>query len=68
MEFLNGGDLHFHIKASGLFEEKRACFYAAEIGLGLQFLHEHSMSRVDDVIFNDVINLLIFPQKLSIEI
>ncbi|KAI1888070.1 hypothetical protein AGOR_G00181260 [Albula goreensis] len=39
MEYLNGGDLMFHIQRCRTFDLERSTFYAAEIICGLQFLH-----------------------------
>ncbi|NXG50609.1 KPCL kinase, partial [Psilopogon haemacephalus] len=43
MEFVNGGDLMFHIQKSRRFDEDRARFYAAEIISALMFLHERGI-------------------------
>uniref|UniRef100_A0A4W4HPA2 Protein kinase C n=1 Tax=Electrophorus electricus TaxID=8005 RepID=A0A4W4HPA2_ELEEL len=43
MEFVNGGDLMFHIQKSRRFEEARARFYAAEITSALMFLHSRGI-------------------------
>ncbi|ESN96135.1 hypothetical protein HELRODRAFT_67947, partial [Helobdella robusta] len=43
MEFVNGGDLMFHIQKSSYFDHERACFYTAEIVSALQFLHCHGI-------------------------
>ena len=42
MEYANGGDLMMHIHQE-VFTENRACFYAACVVLGLQFLHDHNI-------------------------
>ncbi|XP_030628019.1 protein kinase C, eta, b [Chanos chanos] len=39
MEFVNGGDLMFHIQKSRRFDEPRSRFYTAEVTSALMFLH-----------------------------
>ncbi|XP_061662184.1 protein kinase C theta type isoform X2 [Syngnathoides biaculeatus] len=43
MEYLNGGDLMFHIQNCRKFDLHRCTFYAAEIVCGLQFLHSRGI-------------------------
>eukprot|EP00128_Syssomonas_multiformis_P018769 Colp12_sorted_trinity150504_noHs@36098 len=40
LEFVNGGELFFHLSRERIFPEDRARFYGAEILLALKYLHE----------------------------
>jgi len=42
-DFLNGGELFFHLCTVVRFPESRACFYAAEITLALEHLHQNGI-------------------------
>jgi len=39
MDYVNGGELFFHLQQNKKFTEERARFYCAEIVLGLEYLH-----------------------------
>ena len=43
MDFLNGGELFFHLRREGFFSEKRTKFYAAEIVIALDCLHQNGI-------------------------
>ena len=43
MDFVNGGELFFHLKRSKQFSVDRTRFYAAEILLALEYLHQHGV-------------------------
>jgi len=40
LDYVNGGELFFHLKHEGKFSESRVKFYTAEISLALSHLHE----------------------------
>ncbi len=42
-DFVNGGELFFHLNQEDMFKEDRAKFYSAEILLALQFLHSKNI-------------------------
>ncbi|KAI1729789.1 protein kinase domain-containing protein [Ditylenchus destructor] len=48
LDFLNGGELFFHLQKERCFSEQRARFYAAEIASALGYLHEK------DIIYRDL--------------
>lgn len=43
MEFVNGGELFFHLNKANKFTEERAKFYAAEILLAVEYLHSQGI-------------------------
>lgn len=43
MEFINGGDLMFHIQKEKQFAADQVQFYVAELCLGLWYLHDHGV-------------------------
>eukprot|EP01129_Flabellula_baltica_P002945 TRINITY_DN12817_c0_g1_i1.p1 TRINITY_DN12817_c0_g1~~TRINITY_DN12817_c0_g1_i1.p1 ORF type:complete len:452 (+),score=130.24 TRINITY_DN12817_c0_g1_i1:59-1357(+) len=43
MDYINGGELFFHLKNETRFPEERVKFYAAEIALALMHLHDHGI-------------------------
>lgn len=48
LDYFTGGELFYHLKNGGKFGETRAKFYAAEIALAIQCLHDH------DYIYRDL--------------
>lgn len=43
MEYVNGGELFFHLSRDRVFSEDRTRFYGAEIISALGYLHEHGI-------------------------
>ena len=43
MDFVNGGELFTHIRREGRFSENRARFYAAEMIVAIEFLHNNGI-------------------------
>ena len=42
-EFMQGGDMFFHLHEKGKFKRERAKFYIIEILLGIEYLHKNNM-------------------------
>lgn len=57
MDFLNGGELFWHLRKDIKFSEKRACFYASEIVCAIECLHASGI--IYRYLFT-IINILIF--------
>lgn len=47
MEFLQGGELFFHLRKKGIILEKEAKFYLGELALGIEFLHNNGVIHRD---------------------
>jgi serum/glucocorticoid-regulated kinase 2 len=43
MDFLNGGELFFHLRKETKFSERRACFYAAQLVEAIRCLHTNGV-------------------------
>jgi len=43
MDYVNGGELFFHMQQVDCFDEERSRFYVAEIGCGLEYLHKEGV-------------------------
>ncbi|KAE9553206.1 hypothetical protein FO519_003602 [Halicephalobus sp. NKZ332] len=43
LDLMNGGDLHYHLSQHGVFSEAEVLFYAAEVILGLEHMHNRSV-------------------------
>jgi serine/threonine protein kinase len=43
VDYFNGGELFFHLRKDGAFTEDRARFYAAEVVLAVEYLHQQGI-------------------------
>jgi serine/threonine protein kinase len=53
LDWINGGELYFHLKKDGIFSEARVRVYGAELALAISHLHsQRIMYRYELTIFN----------------
>jgi hypothetical protein len=55
MDYINGGELFHHLQKDKKFNDERVKFYAAEIVLGLEYLHKYVplvFARSDRTLYN----------------
>ena len=57
MEYVNGGELFFHLSQDRVFTEDRTRFYGGEITLAIQYLHELGVVYRDLKVSNEIINM-----------
>jgi serine/threonine protein kinase len=50
---MNGGDLHYHLSQHGVFSESEVIFYAAEVILGLEHMHNRLNNKNDYKLVDD---------------
>ncbi|XP_067934508.1 G protein-coupled receptor kinase 3-like [Watersipora subatra] len=43
LDLMNGGDLHYHLSQHGLFSDEEVRFYASEVILGLEHMHNRNI-------------------------
>uniref|UniRef100_A0A674E065 G protein-coupled receptor kinase 1 b n=1 Tax=Salmo trutta TaxID=8032 RepID=A0A674E065_SALTR len=76
MTIMNGGDLRFHIynvdeKNPG-FDETRACFYSAQIIMGIEHLHQHRIIyrdlKPENVLLDDAGHVRLSDLGLAVEL
>jgi serine/threonine protein kinase len=60
MEYVNGGELFFHLSREKRFSEERAKFYTAEICLAIGFLHENNIVYRDIKVIAECFKFLYF--------
>lgn len=71
LDYCAGGELFFHLGKLGKFPEHRACCYAAQITLALQYIHELDVIyrdlKPENVLLNDKGNVMLTDFGLSKE-
>ncbi|XP_026184128.1 rhodopsin kinase GRK1b [Mastacembelus armatus] len=76
MTIMNGGDLRFHMynvdEQNPGFDEKRACFYIAQIICGLEHLHQHRIIyrdlKPENVLLDDTGHVRLSDLGLAVEL
>jgi len=75
MDFVNGGQLLFHLREQAMFSEKQVQFYAAEVVLALEYLHKldviHRDLKPENILLNSEGHIVItdfgFAKELMVD-